>query len=171
MKRLLFAAALLLVVLLPGTAAASDRESGAASDFKARLTGAQEVPPVASPGTGSATFRLSEDGSKLRFRLKAQGLTNRITQAHIHLAPRGVNGGIVAFLFPLTATGVNPEGFEVAGTLTKEDLIGGLMGHPLSDLVEAMRNGGAYANIHTVLHPGGEIRGQIQLRDDGENND
>jgi hypothetical protein len=170
MKRLLFAAVLLLVVLLPGTATASARESGT-TNFKARLTGAQEVPPVASPGTGRVTFQLSEDGSKLRFRLKAQGLTNRITQAHIHLAPRGVNGGIVAFLFPLTETGVNPEGFEVAGTLTKEDLIGGLKDKPLSSLVEAMRSGGAYANIHTVVHPGGEIRGQIQLRDNSESND
>ena len=171
MKRLLFAAVLLLVVLLPGTATASARESGTTSNFKARLTGAQEVPPVASPGTGRVTFQLSEDGSKLRFRLTAQGLTNRITQAHIHLAPRGVNGGIVAFLFPLTETGVNPEGFEVAGTLTKEDLIGGLKDKPLSSLVEAMRSGGAYVNIHTVVHPGGEIRGQIQLRDDSESND
>jgi hypothetical protein len=171
MKRLLFAAVLLLVVLLPGTATASARESGATSDFKARLTGAQEVPPVASPGTGRATFRLSEDGSKLRFRLTAQGLNNRITQAHIHLAPRGVNGGIVAFLFPLTDKGVNREGFEVAGTLTKDDLIGGLKDKPLSSLLEAMRSGGAYVNIHTVVHPGGEIRGQIQPRDDSENND
>lgn len=36
----------------------------------------------------------------------------------------------------------------------------------LAAILEMMRAGLAYANLHTARHPGGEIRGQIQERDD-----
>lgn len=162
MKRILFSAALLAVLLLPaaGSATASDDPSSP-RHFIAQLSGGQEVPPVATDATGTAAFRLSDDGTKLRFFLSTEGL-DRITQAHIHLAPAGQNGLIVAFLFPLSASGVNGEGFIVAGTLTSQDLVGPLVGQPFDSLIAAMRSGNAYVNVHTIAHPGGEIRGQIR---------
>jgi hypothetical protein len=98
--------------------------------------------------------------------------------AHIHLAPVGVNGAIVEWLFPSTAPAPGPtgagrlDGVLASGTFTAANLVGPLANHPLSDLIAAMRNGGAYVNIHTDDgiappntgpgdFPGGEIRGQL----------
>src|SRR2546426_2061812 len=39
--------------------------------------------------------------------------------------------------------------FRSHGTITAANLIGPLAGHPLSDLVAALSDGGAYANVHT----------------------
>jgi CHRD domain len=36
-----------------------------------------------------------------------------------------------------------------------------LAGKQISDLVDLMKNGGAYVNIHTQENQNGEIRGQI----------
>jgi hypothetical protein len=68
------------------------------------------------------------------------------------------------FLFPMT-TSVNGEGFEVAGTITAEDLLPSTPPMPqttMASLVQAMRTCNACANIHTTIHAGGEIRGQIR---------
>jgi len=47
------------------------------------------------------------------------------------------------------------------GTITASDLVGPLAGQPLSALIEAMRAGNTYVNVHTVQFPAGEIAGQI----------
>ena len=48
-----------------------------------------------------------------------------------------------------------------AGTLTAASLQGPLTGKHVSDLVNLMKTGEAYVDIHTTRHPNGEIRGQI----------
>jgi hypothetical protein len=48
------------------------------------------------------------------------------------------------------------------GTITTSNLRGPLAGHPLSDLIDIMDNGTAYANVHTKDFPLGEIRGNIE---------
>jgi hypothetical protein len=35
-------------------------------------------------------------------------------------------------------------------------------GATLDDVIEKMNNGGAYVNVHTLVFPGGEIRGDIK---------
>jgi hypothetical protein len=35
-------------------------------------------------------------------------------------------------------------------------------GKTIADLVQEIKNGDAYVNVHTVQHPAGEIRGQIE---------
>jgi len=47
------------------------------------------------------------------------------------------------------------------GTITAANLVGPLAGLTLNDLLDAVKAGNAYANIHTTQNPGGEIRGQI----------
>jgi hypothetical protein len=37
-----------------------------------------------------------------------------------------------------------------------------LAGRPLADLVNHMRSGNAYVNVHTLRYPAGEVRGQIR---------
>ena len=144
----------------------------AAKNFVAHLTGANEVPAHETRGVGQIKLQLSDDGTELRYRLISSNIDN-VFMAHIHEAPAGVNGPIVAFLFgPVAPGGGRTDGVLAHGTITAANLIGPLAGHPLSDLVAALSDGGAYANVHTNDgvpptntgpgdFPGGEIRGQI----------
>jgi CHRD domain-containing protein len=128
--------------------------------FKTHLTGNEEVPAVVTGAQGQATFKLSDDGQSLGYKLNVANIED-VTQAHIHLAAPGVNGGIVVFLFGLEPDGVDVNGRLASGTITADDLINALAGQPLSSLITAIENGGAYVNVHTLAHPGGEIRGQL----------
>ena len=142
-------------------APAPSHHQGTPLNFSAApLKGGQEVPAVDSDGTGTAQFKLSKDGTELHYKLIVSNLDD-VTQAHIHLAERGANGGVVAFLFGFVAGGVEANGLLAEGIITADDLTGTLTGQPLSALVEVMQEEGAYVNVHTVAHPAGEIRGQI----------
>jgi hypothetical protein len=148
-------------------------EPPAAKNFVAHLSGAEEVPERDCPGQGEAVFQLNADGTELSYRVIASNIDN-VVQSHIHLAPAGVNGPIVLFLYGLVPSGGGSQnGVLNTGTATAADLIGPLTGQPLSALVTNLRTGGAYVNVHTNDgvsptntgcgdFPGGEIRGQIQ---------
>ena len=145
----------------------------AASFVAAPLSGQNEVPANESKARGTALFRLSDDGTSIEYRLIVANIEN-VTMSHIHLAPKGQNGSIVAFLFgPVGAGGGRKDGVLATGTLTAASLAGPLAGRPLSELIDAMRTGGAYVNVHTNDGvdppntgpgdiPGGEIRAQIR---------
>jgi len=128
--------------------------------YIAHLSGDEEVAPVITDATGQAFFMLSPDGNSLSYRLIVANITD-VVQSHIHIAPAGTNGPVVAFLFGPTG-GVTVNGVLAEGTITAANLIGPLAGQPLSALLEQLDNGGAYVNVHTTNHPGGEIRGQLQ---------
>jgi hypothetical protein len=136
--------------------------------FTAHLSGINEVPAVNSKGAGQAIFKLNKDGTELHYKLIVAN-TKNITQAHIHCGEPGVNGPVVVFLFGLVPGGVNQNGVLAEGTITASSIIPrtpsaacveGLM--TFEDLLDRMRNGGAYVNAHTLAFPGGEIRGQIR---------
>lgn len=133
--------------------------------FRAHLSGDQEVPPADTKATGQAIFKLSKDGTTLTYKVIVANIQN-VTMAHIHLAPAGENGGVVAWLYP---DGPPPSlipgrsnGILARGTITADDLVGALEGAELADLIEYMASEGAYVNVHTSQYPGGEIRGQIR---------
>jgi hypothetical protein len=128
--------------------------------FTAQLSGAEEVPPVETNARGNTVFTLSPDGNSLNYILIVSNI-DRVTQAHIHLAPSGQNGPVVAFLFGLSEPTGRVNGILEKGTITANDLVGQLEGQSLSDLIELMRAGNSYVNVHTVDYPAGEIRGQI----------
>jgi hypothetical protein len=114
----------------------------------AKLAGNNEVPPVNTQATGMAQFQLSAGGKELNYDLNTTNLPG-FMMAHIHQGKAGENGQPVA---PLSMG---------KGKITSSDLKGPLAGKQLSDLVDLMKSGGAYANIHTQQHQDGEIRGQI----------
>lgn len=130
----------------------------APQSFPSSLDGAQEVPPVVTTANGRARFTLNETGTALRFALTTSIASDQILQAHLHAAPRGFNGPVVLFLAD--------SGFGTLrmGTLTAADLIpnadAGI--NNFADLVEALRAGDIYANVHTIAHPSGEVRGQLR---------
>jgi CHRD domain-containing protein len=170
MKKVLFAAVLLVVGMLPVGATASAEATGKTTRFVAHLNAAQEAqtPAVVSKASGTGTFRTTDNDTKIHFRLSSRGL-DRITQAHIHLAPKGVNGAIVLFLFPV-GPGVSGEGWSVSGTVTAADVVAPATGTAptFAEIIAAIRAGNAYANIHTKAYPAGEIRGQLLPGGEGD---
>ena len=143
---------------------ANGSSDGTSHHSVAPLSGDEEVPPVDTRAVGNAIFWLSDDGTALRYRLVTSRMQD-ITQSHIHIAPRGVNGPVVVFLFGLVAAGQDNAGILAEGTITAANLIARPaigFGATMPELVAAMRNGNAYVNVHTTSWPGGEIRGQIK---------
>jgi hypothetical protein len=142
-----------------------NQHPAAHNNFGAPLSGAEEVPARDTRARGQASFRLSADGSQLHYRLIVANIEN-VTQAHIHLAPAGANGPFVLWLYPDGAPAQliagRSQGILAERTVTEADLVGSLAGRPLADLVEHMRSGNAYVNVHTLRYPPGEVRGQIR---------
>ena len=148
---------LLITVTFGGSAAIAGN-----SNFVAHLSGDEEVPnPVDTLAQGQAIFKLSQDSTELHYRLIVANI-EFVTQAHIHVAPSGQNGSVVAFLFGFVPEGVTTNGPLAVGVITASDLIGPLSGMSLDDLVAEMQAGNTYVNVHTLAHPAGEIRGQIR---------
>jgi hypothetical protein len=127
--------------------------------LQATLTGAQEVPMVATTATGRGQVVINADRTRMRFALATDLAAAQITQAHIHVAPAGVNGGIAFFLADSGFT--SPR----LGTLTEADFLAPPEAPTFADFVTALLSGGTYMNIHTMLHMDGEIRGQLQSQD------
>ncbi len=112
-----------------------------------QLGGASEVPPNASQGSGSVDAVLNKDSNLLRWKVNFTGLSGPATAAHFHgPAAVGANAGVV---LPWPGPVTSP--MEGSATLTPAQA---------ADLVA----GRWYANIHTAANPGGEIRGQMMVR-------
>ena len=162
--------ALAVAAVVSTTAACGDDDdggSGTATEFGAQMTGAEEVPPVPTTATGTAT--LSLNGSQLTYTVNVTDLDNPVV-AHIHIGQEGANGPV---RLNLCGTG-DPQppcasGDGVLATGVNGTTVGGIS---FDSLVSALRTGGAYVNVHTDdgegeqnTGPGdmasGEIRGQV----------
>lgn len=134
-------------------------------NFRTHLNGENEVPAAETDAQGQATFQVSSDGESIDYKLIVANIEN-VRMAHIHLAPAGENGGVVVWLYPDAPPPQLIEGrFQgvlAEGTITTDDLVGGLGEATLDDLIEEIKAGNTYVNVHTDQYPGGEIRGQIQ---------
>lgn len=148
------------------------------------LSADEEVMPAGvvndSNARGNAVFQLSAGGTSLSYRLIVANIEN-VFMAHIHLQAAGFNGPVVVWLYPSTAVAPGPlgegrlNGVIAEGTITAANLVGPLAGQPLSALVDQIKAGNTYVNVHTNDgvdptntgpgdFPGGEIRGQIEHR-------
>lgn len=182
-KRLLAVALLAPAFSLALAAAKKDDDS-----FSARLRGLSEVPPVSTEASGSFSAKLSSDGSTLTYRVTYQDLQAPILFSHIHFGFPKEATGIMVFLCGPAAgeQGGPPAGTPnpppcqgttsgtVTGSLTAANVIGpnaqGITpGVDFARVVEAVRAGAGYVNVHTVRSPAGEIRGQVRHSgDDGD---
>ncbi len=158
---------MMAALMVPAPAAHADPIT-----FIANLSGANEVPPVASGGTGLATIVLDPTAQTLQVNATFSGLTSLDVAAHIHCcAPLGTNVGVATTVpafpgFPLMVTSgtyssvvfdltqsliYNPAFVTLEGGLPQAEaaLIGGIEG------------GLTYFNIHTVNIGSGEIRGPL----------
>jgi hypothetical protein len=140
--------------------------------FVANLSGANEVPPVVSPGTGLATVILDPTAQTLQVNVTFSGLTSNTVATHIHCCqPLGTNAGVATTVpaFPGFTLGTTFGTFSSAVFDLTQPLIynpafvtaqGGL---PQAEaaLIAGIEGGQTYFNIHTVNNGGGEIRGQL----------
>src|SRR5918996_63374 len=150
-KPLLFVVVVVAMLATVSAAYADDLK------FEAELSGAHEVPPVTTEGEGEAKFE--SDGSSVDFELKWDDLSTPAFAAHIHCGVTGMNGPVGVTLF---AGSMGTEG-EVESTFTGPDPGNACGWMDLADVLGEMATGGAYVNVHTTQHPGGEVRGQVAV--------
>lgn len=154
MPKLVATIAVIAALAVSGIASANEL-------FKAVLTGDEEVPPVATATSGKAFILVNKAETQAEFHLHVSDGV-RITQAHIHCAPSGVNGPVVVFLAGLHAAGLNIDGKWVSNaTIIDSSIVNTACGTTVSQLAQSMRDGNTYVNVHSVEHPGGEVRGQV----------
>jgi hypothetical protein len=136
--------------------------AGADEVFQARLTGDQEVPPVATDTTGRFEILVNKDQTAGEYTLRVDSGV-RVTQSHFHCGPAGVNGPIIVFLAGFHAPGWDVDGKWVSNaTVTDANVVNTACGATLAAIFEQARNGSVYVKVHSVAHPGGVIRGQLE---------
>lgn len=163
-----------ILLLSTGLAlAANDAAQAQQSGRAERLLGGNENPPVISDGTGQFLSEISDD--QITFELSYDGLAD-VQEAHLHIANPSNNGGIVVFL--CSNLGNVPVGATVRECLPPPNVVTGdiiatdvlpvvedtttiIAAGDLPGLVRLIRQGSVYANVHTLAHPPGEIRGQL----------
>ena len=151
----IFAVAMIGLGMVLASAPTTEAQSAPSATIKQiTLSGAEEVPAVTVNGVGYFNGTLT-DGN-LEFDLS--GVAPEITQAHIHIAAKGVNGPVVAFLFGPVDPGVGA--IHPTGNIKLANLVGPLAGN-WKGFTDAMAKGELYVNIHTKANPGGAVRGQI----------
>jgi hypothetical protein len=131
------------IALLFGAANGIPAAQAETIQLKADLTGANEIPPNASPASGEAVATLDTDTKLLTWTVTYADLTGPALGAHFHgPSEPGKNAGI-ALPFKTVQSPI-----EGTATLTENQA---------ADLL----SGKWYANIHTAANPGGELRGQM----------
>lgn len=116
---------------------------GGPQSTQVRLSGAEEVPPVTTAGSGTGTVTVSDDRS-VSGTIRTQGVPG--VAAHIHEAAAGQNGPVIV---PMKKTGENEWSTDPGAKLTESQY-------------ESYKAGRLYLNVHTPQNKGGEIRGQIR---------
>lgn len=122
------------------------------------LNGAQEVPAVNTPATGTATMSIDLTTRVFSLNITFGTLVAPVTVAHFHRAPVGVSGPVIYNLHTST-NGVTP--FITPGVTSFTSPSGGLVGtFPAAELSNLLA-GNVYINVHSSTFTGGEIRGQV----------
>ena len=112
------------------------------TEVRVTLSGANEVPQVATSASGGGTLFVAADRS-ISGGVTTTGITG--TMAHIHIGAAGKNGPVIV---PLKKNGDNGWAVPADTKFTNAQF-------------ESFKSGELYINVHSAAHPGGEIRGQL----------
>jgi hypothetical protein len=168
---------LLLVTVTAALACLAFPSQAAEAVFVAKLDGAQNLPePINTPATGEVVLKVSADGKKVAYKISVEKLVN-VGSADLHLGNESQNGPLVLKLWPRGAAAKKGEfsGVLADGTFDAGDFVGSMTGATVSDLVDELKSGTVYVNVHTNdgmdppnSGPGdyrlGEIRGQFKAQ-------
>ncbi|HVG84963.1 MAG TPA: CHRD domain-containing protein [Vicinamibacterales bacterium] len=156
MRRVLSLAGAAALALLVGSASAEAQTMR----FTALLSGANEVPGIASGSGGTATVTLNTATRAVTYKVDVYNMPSGTTQAHFHVGGPGVAGPVVVNF--VVQPNISND-FSISGTATSADLVPrqaqGI--GSWDDFIEALVLGQVYANVHSTVNPGGEIRGQV----------
>jgi hypothetical protein len=178
-KYVLSLIALTAIGMQAATTQAQDRDHRQV--LRAELSPSNEIPTKFSAGNGDFHGELNEDGS-LSFQLSFSDLSSPATQAHIHFGATKTNGGVMVFLCGGPKPACPASGF-ISGTITASDVSvlpannadsvipQGVQPGNFGALVEAIRKGDTYVNVHSTDFPTGEIRGHVKLPHEEEHKD
>lgn len=111
------------------------------------LSGLEEVPPVVTPGLGFAEVTLDTNTNLLTWDVSYQDMLGTLTMAHFHgPAAIGENNSVLVNMFPTTGSNFG----TIVGSTTVTDTV---RDHILAGMT--------YINLHSSVHGGGELRGQV----------
>lgn len=128
------------------------------------LSGGQQVPTVDSDATGLAAFWPDDDMSSICYMVHADDLDDDVTQVSVHQAQQGEDTGeAVLILSTEQFDDDDDDGVIAMGNITSQDLIGPMAGASMTEFFDEMEAGNLYVNVITDDHPGGEIRGNIDV--------
>jgi hypothetical protein len=174
-------AAAVAVVAIASVVATTALAGGDGREIREELTGLEEVPVVSTKADGKFQARVRSD--RITYELRYEDLEGDVTQAHIHVGQRDVNGGISVWLCgnpappvinPPPGTQMCPDSpAKITGTITAAQVVGpggqGIDAGEFDELLRMIRAGLTYANVHSSRFGGGEIR--AQLNDDRDHDD
>jgi hypothetical protein len=160
-----------VVAVVPAAAVAGTMAgAGGGNNIREQLSGYEET-PLALSTPGQAKFETRLDKTAISYRLSYRDLEAAVTQAHIHFGAEAQSGGISAFLCtnvggPVGTQACPAQPATITGTIVPDDVIGpaaqGIDPGEFSELVDAIRAGATYVNVHTEKYPAGEIRAQLE---------
>jgi hypothetical protein len=141
--------------------------------------GAGETGAIVSEGKGTLLLKLDRVNQTLWFQLTYSGLSSPVVQSHIHLGKNHVAGNVMVFFCSNNnVPNVQPcpaDGGTVTGTITAASVLAvasqNVSAGDFDALTDALSSNTAYANIHTMKFPAGEIRGQIHRTGDEHHGD
>jgi hypothetical protein len=133
----------------------------------APMNAVNEIPICFSFGSGTFIVVINDEQS-MNYQLTYQNLSPNVLFAHIHFGQANQAGGVSTFL---CGGGTKPTPCPqsqgtITGTIVAADIGGptnqGIAPGEFAELLLALRLGFTYANVHSDICPGGEIRGQIR---------
>lgn len=127
---------------------AAERSTAEEVQLRALMNAAEEVPAPSgntanARGAFTATATKTATGATLRWRLTFSNLTGDANAAHIHTGTRGQPGPVaVPLCGPCTSGATGSADID-------------------ENLLNTLRSGGTYVNVHTATNRAGEIRAQL----------
>ena len=167
--------AVVTMLMIVAIVAVTPHAQAGKKHVKATLNGLQEDPSVSTPASGTFEATIDDDARLIDFEFRYQGLEGGTSLfAHIHFGSSDHNGGVAAFLCGGSTKPTPCPDIQgvVTGTIGPADVVGpnaqGIEPMAWGELVDAIRAGHTYVNIHTSRWPTGEIRGQVNDADQRE---
>jgi hypothetical protein len=131
----------------------------------ATLTGAGETPaPGINTGAfGSATVVVDMTARTVTYTVNVFNLPSGVTASHIHAGAVGTAGPVVVNFAPVLNSS---NDFTFSGVVqdTTFALQPNIGIRSADDMFQAILGGNSYVNVHSTVNPGGEIRGQLILK-------
>lgn len=129
----------------------------------AELSGSNEAPGVLTGGAGGAIVTLDLATQSVTYKVDVFNMPSGTTAAHFHVGGPGLAGPVVVNF--IVQTNISND-FSISGTATAADLVRRTAQGIGSwdDFIQSLVGGQIYVNVHSSVNPGGEIRGQLTVK-------